>query len=301
MNTKDILHQVPFSEGRELPTINIPYGACDCHHHIYDPISFPYDLHDSRNQPPATVEAYKLLQKRLGTTRNVIVQASAYGTDNSCVLKALQVMGQEHSRGIAVVDVDISDKELDYMHSCGIRGLRINMASELTINKLEDILPLAYKAHERGWHMQFWLKPDSIVELRDMLFKVPCFVVFDHRGHLPQPQGINHPAFGVICELIDKGNGWVKLSGLDHDSKVGEPDYQDTVAVGQAFAAYAPERMVWGTDWPHPGKYSSLKRLPNDARTLDLLAKQVPDESIRHLILVENPMKLYGFGPLTNS
>ena len=298
MNTNNALHQVPFSEGRELPTITIPYGACDCHHHIYDPINFPYDLHDTRNQPPSTVEAYSLLQKRLGTTRNVIVQASAYGTDNSCLLNALQIMGQENSRGIAVVDVNASDKELDDMHEYGIRGLRINMASELTINKPDDILPLADKAHARGWHMQFWLKPDDIVGFKDILFKIPCPVVFDHRGHLPQYQGIAHPAFKVICELIDKGAGWVKLSGLDHDSQVGAPDYTDTVAVGKAFAAYAPERMVWGTDWPHPGKYSALKRLPNDAHTLDLLAKQVPDEKIRHLILVENPIKLYGFAPL---
>lgn len=294
----EILHQVPFSTGRERPTIHVPYGACDCHHHIYDPINFPYDKDDTRNQPPSTVEAYRLLQKRLGTTRNVIIQASAYGTDNSCLLDALRVMGTTNSRGIAVTDINITKQELDTMDILGVRGLRINMASELSANKIEDIMPLAYKAHERGWHMQFWLTADQIVELEPLLNDIPCPVVFDHRAHLPQPQGIEHVAFKVVCRLLDKGHGWVKLSGLDHDSKLGEPTYADTVAVGAAFAQYAPERMVWGTDWPHPGKYSGLKKSPNDAQTFDLLAKQVPDERIRHLILVDNPVKLYGFEPV---
>lgn len=285
--------QVPYSSGRKVPAITIPVNACDCHHHIYDPIRFPYLPNDTRNQPPATVDAYRLLQKRLGLTRNIIVQPSAYGTDNSCILDALKQMGK-NARAVAVVDKTISDSELQKMNKLGVRGIRFNISTSAA-NDSDMIVSLSQRVNELGWHVQFWMSADDTVKMEDLLMKLPSPIVFDHRGHIPQPAGVAHPAFRVICNLIDKGKAWVKLSGLYQDSKTGEPTYADTVKVGQAYVTYAPERMVWGSDWPHPSEFSARKPMPDDALMLDLLAEQAPDEAIRHRILVDNPSVLYGF------
>lgn len=285
--------QVPYSAGRQKPTIKVPNNACDCHHHIYDPVRFPYVPTDVRNQPPATVDAYRLLQKRLGLVRNVIVTPSAYGTDNRCTLDALQQMGA-NARGVAVVDNNITNAELQKMHNLGVRGIRFNISTGGS-NDRDMILSLSQRINELGWHVQFWMSANDTVRMEDFLLSLPSPIVFDHRGHLPQPEGTNHPAFRIICNLIDKGKTWVKLSGLYLDTKAGEPAYADTVQVGQAYVKYAPERMVWGTDWPHPTVFSERKPWPDDANMLDLLAEQAPDELVRNRILVDNPAALYSF------
>lgn len=285
--------QVPYSAGRKRPTVNVPPNACDCHHHIYDPVRFPYVPTDVRNQPPATVDAYRLLQRRLGLTRNVIVTPSAYGTDNCCTLDALQQMGG-NARGVAVVDNSVSDAELQRMHKLGVRGIRFNISTGGSDNR-DMILSLSKRINELGWHVQFWMSANDTVNMEDFLLSLPSPIVFDHRGHIPQPEGVNHPAFRVICNLIDKGTTWVKLSGLYLDTKVGEPTYADTVQVGQSYVGYAPERVVWGTDWPHPTIFSERRPWPDDANMLDLLAEQAPDELVRNRILVDNPAVLYGF------
>ena len=285
--------QVPFSAGRKKPVINIPANACDCHHHIYDPVRFPYLPTDVRNQPPATVDAYRLLKRRLGIARNVIVTPSAYGTDNRCTLEALEQLGN-NARGVAVVDNSISDAELRKMHRLGVRGIRFNISTGGSDDRAM-ISALSNRLHELGWHVQFWMSAKDTANMEAFLHSLPTPVVFDHRGHIPQPDGINHPAFRIICNLIDKGKAWVKLSGLYQDTKAGDPAYSDTVAVGKAFVEYAPERMVWGTDWPHPTIFSERRPWPDDAVMLDLLAEQAPDEGIRNRILVDNPATLYGF------
>lgn len=286
--------EVPYSSGREFPKTTTPENACDCHHHIYDPANYPYVPGDVRKQPPATVEFYRLLQKRLRLKRNVIVQPSAYGTDNRCILSALQAMGKS-ARAIVVVDTTIADSELQSMNALGVRGIRINSASAGKGVAEQDILSLSHRAHELGWHVQFWIAPEQTVRLESVLAQLPSPIVFDHRGHIPQPEGIEHPAFKVICRLIDKGNTWVKLSGLYWDSQSGPPLYQDTVQVGRAFVKHAPQRMIWGTDWPHPTIYDQGKPFPDDAEMFDLLSAQAPDDNLRHRILVENPELLYGF------
>ena len=285
--------QVPYSAGRRRPVIRIPVNACDCHHHIYDPVRFPYLPTDVRNQPPATVDAYRLLQKRLGLTRNVIVTPSAYGTDNCCTLDALRQMGS-HARGVVVINTSISDADLQQMHSLGVRGVRFNIATGGS-NDCDMIVSLSERINELGWHVQFWMSANDTVKMEDFLLSLASPIVFDHRGHLPPPDGVDHPAFRVICNLIDKGKTWVKLSGLYLDTKAGDPTYTDTVKVGQAYVTYAAERMVWGTDWPHPTIFSERRPWPDDAAMLDQLADQAPDEFVRNRILVDNPAVLYGF------
>jgi D-galactarolactone isomerase len=281
----------PADEGG--PCFQVPVNACDCHHHIYDPVRFPYAPDDVRNQPPATVAAYQTLQKRLRLTRSVIVQPSAYGLDNRCVLDTLQRLGPQ-ARGVVVLDPLVADEDLAQMHGMGVRGVRFNLATGAS-KDVQSIKSLSARVHALGWHVQFWMSAADAVRFAAMLNQLPNDVVFDHRGHLPQPEGINHPAYAVISKLIDKGKGWVKLSGLYTDSQVGGPGYKDTVAVGRAFVRMAPERMVWGTDWPHPSVFSARQPWPDDAHMLSLLEEQAPDESVRNRILVQNPQTLYGF------
>ena len=285
--------QVPYSSGRQIPGIEVPENACDCHHHIYDPIRFPYAPDDVRNQPPATVEAYRLLQRKLGLKRNVIIQPSAYGTDNECLLDALRQIGSQ-ARGVVVVDRNITEKELDAMHRAGVRGVRFNIATGASKDR-SAMSEIVAKIANFGWHAHFWMGAKDTIEKASYLQQLPVKVVFDHRGHIPQPEGIDHPVFKVICDLIQKDRAWVKLSGIYQDSAVGEPNYADTVKVGRAFVQCAPERMVWGSDWPHPSIFSERKPYPDDTRQLNLLAEQAPDAATRQRILVDNPAVLYGF------
>lgn len=285
--------EVPYSTGRSVPTIAMPENACDCAHHIYDPVRFPYKPSDTRNQPPAGVDVYRLLQKKLGMTRSVVIQPSAYGTDNRCLIDALEQLG-ENSRGVAVVEDSVTDEELERLHHAGVRGLRYNVSRGATL-EAGKVLRMGERIKGFGnWHLDFWVPADIVIGYREMFEKlaVPC--VFDHRGHLPQAQGIRHPAFSMITDLMKEGKAWVKLSALYHDSNL-EHDYADTVAIGKAYVEAAPERVLWGTDWPHPSEFSAKRDFPDDAHLLDLLAIQAPDEKVRHQILVENPEALFGF------
>lgn len=286
--------QVPYSAGRQLPTIAVPAGTCDCHHHIFDPVRFPYVPTDVRNQPPATIDAYRMLQRKLGVSRNVIVQPSAYGTDNRCTLAALEIFGAD-ARAVVAVDHIVSHTDLRHMHELGVRGVRFNLAMGASYTP-DAIRSIAHRVADLDWHTQFWMSADDTVALADVLFALPTQVVFDHRAHLTQPQGMGHPAFGIVCRLVDKGRTWVKISAPYIDSDVGPPTYADTIAIGRAFVQVAPERVLWGTDWPHPSVLSDRQPWPDDARILDQLVEQAPDASVRQRILVDNPAALYGFG-----
>lgn len=284
--------QVPYSAGRNCPAYPIPENACDSHHHIYDPVRYPYLPTDVRNQPPSTVDCYRLLQRRLGTSRNVIIQPSAYGTDNRCTLDALAQMGKENTRAVVVVDASITDEELRAMDAAGVCGIRFNIncggSDDLSVirSQAERIAPM-------GWHICFWMSPDLAVELEGFLRELPCEIVFDHRGHIPAEAGVNHPAFAAIAGMLRDGKAWVKLSGLYADSKC--QDFADTIAVGKAYVQVNPDRILWGTDWPHPSIYSGRKPLPNDADMLDALMVQAGSEEIFRKILVDNPAKLFHF------
>jgi len=285
--------QVPYCTGRNVPATPIPAGACDCHHHIYDPVRFPYRATDTRNQPPATVDCYRLLQKKLGTTRNVIVEPSAYGTDNRCTLDALRVMGKENTRAVVVLDRSTTDEEIRQMHEWGVRGLRFNINSGGGPEALDEIEELAERVAPYHWSVAFWMSADLAVSMEDFLRHLPCDVVFDHRGHLPADEGTAHPAFAAICRLMEEGKAWVKLSGLYQDTK--KADYADTIAVGKAYVAACPDRLVWGTDWPHPNIYDKKLDMPNDSDMLDALMQQAGTEENFRKILVDNPAVLYDF------
>ena len=281
--------QVPWSAGEERPRLQAPPNATDAHHHIYDS-RFPVDPKAVLRPADATVADYRLLQKRLGITRHVIVQPSTYGVDNRCLLDALRQFGLATARGVAVVNTEVSDAELRRLQQAGVRGIRFNLAPP-GATSVDMIDPLSRRVNELGWHIQLNMPAADILANKDLWNRVPCPIVFDHLAHVREPEGVNDPVFALIIDLLHRDKAWVKLSGAYMETKVGPPTYADSTKVAQAYVREAPERLVWGTDWQHPTE----KIKPDDAVLFDLLAVWAPDEATRTRILVDNPARLYGF------
>jgi predicted TIM-barrel fold metal-dependent hydrolase len=241
----------------------------------------------------ASVNEYRLLQKRLGTTRSVVVTPSAYGLANDVTLDAIAQLGAANARGVAVINPGLGSAELKKMADGGIRGIRFTLFDPATsVTSFEMIEPLAKQVNELGWHVQLHLRADQIVEQESLINRIVAPIVFDHMGRIPAPEGVNHAAFKIVRRLIDKGRTWVKLSGVYQDTKVGPPTYSDMAEVARAYVQAAPERMVWGSDWPHP---TERDHKPDDAVLLDVIAECVPDDATRKKMFVDNPAKLYGF------
>jgi predicted TIM-barrel fold metal-dependent hydrolase len=281
---------VKWSSGTERPKTKAPRLATDCHHHIYD-ARFPADPKATLRPGDATVADYRALQARIGTSRNVIVQPSTYGIDNRLLVEALGQFGRR-ARGVAVVNADVTDAELKKLNRAGVRGLRFNLAQQ-GATTVEMVEPLAKRIAPMGWHIQVNAPAATIMAAQDVWGRVPCQVVFDHLAHVPEPDGIQHPVFGLVSGLLQQRKAWVKLSGAYADTKVGPPSYSDSTAVAIAYVKAAPERLVWGSDWPHPTERDDNK--PDDALLFDLLATWAPDTKLRSRILVDNPGKLYFF------
>ena len=284
---------VPHSAGTRKPAIAAPEGACDAHIHVYDR-RFPMHGSPDAMLDNATADDYRLLQQRTGTQRTVIVQPRAHGTDNSVTLAAIQALGAHRTRGVAVVRPEVSDAELEQLHEGGIRGIRFTLyTSTNAATDFSMVEPLARRVHALGWHVQLHWSADQIAAHEALLDRLPCTMVFDHLARLPQPGALAHPAYGVVSRLLDEGRTWIKLSGAYLDSRLGaEGGYADTVDVARTWARQAPERVVWGSDWPHPTERTAK---PDDAQLFDLLGQWVPDEAARRRVLVDNPARLYDF------
>jgi predicted TIM-barrel fold metal-dependent hydrolase len=284
----------PNSSGTHKPVGMAPEGACDAHMHIYDRRFALFGSPDAMVDK-ATVDDYHLQQQRIGTQRTVVVQPRVHGTDNSVTLDAIRALGPAQARGVAVVRPDVTDAELERLHAGGIRGIRFTLYTPT--NAATDfamVEPLAQRVHALGWHVQLHWNADQIVEHAALLARLPCTIVFDHLARLPLPEALSHPAFGVVSRLRDNGRTWVKLSGAYLDSKTGAAGgYADTTCIAQAWVRQAPERVVWGSDWPHPTEPVASK--PDDALLFDLLGQWVPDEATRRRVLVDNPARLYDF------
>ena len=278
---------VPNSAGTAPPRLKAPANACDCHMHIYDGERFPPPRPGARMTSDAAVPQYRLFQQRIGTSRVVVVQPAANHIDNAVTLDALKQLGPQ-ARGIAVVHPSVTDAELKTMQAARIRGIRFTQFDPNTAATTRDMIePLAKRAAPLGLHVQIHLRGDQIVDAADLLARLPGTLVFDHLGRLSS--GVNDPAFTVLRRLIEKGNTWMKLSGAYMVS--GPPDYPDSTPIARAYIAAAPERMVWGSDWPHPTE----KDKPDDAALFDLLSDWAPDAATRQRILIDNPAELYGF------
>lgn len=242
----------------------------------------------------AGVVQYRQIQNLIGTKRSVVVQPRIYGTDNSATLNAVAELGARDTRGIAVVDSNVDDATLRMLHEGGIRGIRFSFhAPNSQAGGFDTILPLAERVKEVGWHVQLHWTADQIAEHRDVLFKMPVPIVFDHLARIPIIDGHQHAAVHVVHNLLADGRAWVKLSGAylntHHSVKSG---YGDTDIVARTWIEAAPDRLIWGSDWPHVTE-PELK--PDDAELFDLLSRWCVSDVLRRRILVENPMTLYGF------
>jgi D-galactarolactone isomerase len=284
----------PFSAGTDRSRFRPPGQSTDCHIHIFDPVRFPYPVPTTTPPPAASVEDYRLLQRRTGTKRTVVVTPSNYATDNRCTLTAIQELGVREARGVAVIDDSFSMTQLTEMDRGGIRGIRFNLTRPGGAGA-ELIRPLAERVADLGWHVQIHMTADGILANLPLLTDLPTELVIDHMGRVPGATGTAHSAFGAILGLIDRGHTWVKLSGVYHESPAGPPAYSDRSAIATAFAHAAPERMLWGSDWPHPTASRGEVPMPDDAAMLDLFAEWVPSQQNRKRILVDNPAFIYGF------
>jgi predicted TIM-barrel fold metal-dependent hydrolase len=257
--------------------------------HMYDP-RLP-QLASRSPVASASVPEYRLLQKRIGTTRVVVVQPRNHATNNQVTLDAVAQLGP-NARGIAVLHPTVTDAELKKLDAGGIRGIRFSLGDPATaVVTLDMVEPLAKRVAAFGWHVQLHMPGDMIAANAALLRRLPPAIVIDHMGRLPPAVGLAHPAYKVILGLIEKGRTWVKLAGAYFNSQMGPPTYADSAKIAQAFVNAAPERLVWGSDWPHP----SEKEKPDDAVLFDLLAEWAMNEKTRNRILVANPEALYGF------
>jgi predicted TIM-barrel fold metal-dependent hydrolase len=277
-------------EPMKTADLKTPANSCDAHIHIIDPRFAPTDP----STPPAhgqSITDYHKVRESLGLRRAVIVQPKYYATDNRCTLDAIAHM-RGQARGIAVVDTRVTDKELITLHEGGIRGLRFSLwnAGNQVVS-VEMIKPLAERVAEFGWHLQIHMAAEQIVEQQTLLANLPVQIVFDHMGRMPVGSNASHPAFRFIARLIDADKAWVKLSGPYLNTAQGGPRYADVRSLAQDFATLAPQRMVWGSDWPHVTEAHK----PDDADLLDLLLDWTDSDAARQAILVDNPAQLYGF------
>jgi predicted TIM-barrel fold metal-dependent hydrolase len=270
------------------PKFVAPPGSWDCHLHIIGPPErYPYVPTRSYTPVEASAEDYRRVAAALGLTHAVIVQPSFYGTDNRCTGDAVLASNGQW-RGVAVIHPDTSDAELADLDTAGFRGVRINLLFKggLAMDALEKI---AGRIQPLGWHVQLLVDGRDLPELAPRLRRLPAPFVVDHMGHMPASLGVQHPGFQALLELAREG-GWVKLSGAYRISALPYP-YEDVVPIARALVQAAPERMVWGSDWPHP---AISVPMPRDGDLLDLLPVWIPDAETRRRVLVENPRVLYG-------
>ncbi|WP_439373558.1 amidohydrolase family protein [Bradyrhizobium sp. PMVTL-01] len=281
---------VRWSSGSEKPRFFAPAGSTDCHFHTYDK-TYPVMKGATLLPEDALPDDYRALQRRIGTTRGVIIQPSTYGTDNRLQIASRQALGAENFRVVAVVPEDVSDADLRRLDEQGVRGVRFNLGFPGVLT-VESLKPLAPRLADLGWHCQINMRPQQIEDHADLLASLPGRLVFDHLAQVPQPGGVESAPYKIVRGLLDRGKTWVKLSGPYVSSKHGAPDYADAGAVAAAYVRAAPERMVWGSDWPHPSERDSK---PDDARLFDLFAQCAGSDLAFKRILVDNPAELYGF------
>lgn len=264
-----------------------PRLACDCHIHVFGPPA-RYPLDPARKYTPgeARLEDYLKVASALGTGRVVLVQPSVYGVDNSCQRDALRLL-EERARGVAVIDDSTSEAQLGELHGAGFVGARINAMRAGDLDAMERV---AARVAGLGWHLQLHVPAATLPQVAGRLLKLPTDFVIDHFGRVDARQGVEQAAFQSLLRLVDSGRCWVKLSGAYRIDLDGAP-YRKAAPFARELVKRNPERMVWGTDWPHP----DVAVVPEDGPLLETLFEWLPDAAARDRVLVDNPAKLYRF------
>jgi predicted TIM-barrel fold metal-dependent hydrolase len=282
----------------------VPEGACDCHVHTFDPQHFPYSPSRPYTPEPVSVEELRSLHQALHMSRVIVVQTTVYGADNSGVLDAMKQLGSR-ARGVAVIDDKTPNSALDDMDRAGIRGIRLNLETagqtdpEIGRKRFQAAVE---RIKGRKWHIQIYARLTVIEGIKDLVASAPMPVVFDHFGGMQAALGADQPGLASLMTLVRTGKAYVKISA-PYRSSIEAPDYPDVAPLARALVASNPERILWGSDWPHPGLpvpgRSNSEITPffqiDDGRVLNFLPQWVPDPAERKTILVENPARLYGF------
>lgn len=275
----------------------MPAGATDCHAHVFgDQARYPLLAHTHFVPRLTPWPSYAAMLRSIGCERAVLVQPSVYGLDNAAIEDALAAASNTGIalRAVAVVAPGISDQELERLHGLGFRGIRINLASSTRGLRLEHAQGLAERIRHLGWHLQFFANFHAAPEVAEQLAALPVPIVLDHFGRVKAADGVQAPGCQALLRLLVREHTWVKLSAPYFVSDAF-PLYDDLTPIAAAMVAVAPDRVLWGTDWPHASAHAHLQA---DACVADLLARWVPDAADRQRILVDNPARLYGFADL---
>ncbi|HKX37600.1 MAG TPA: amidohydrolase family protein [Burkholderiales bacterium] len=268
-----------------------PPLACDAHCHVFGPSAkFPYDPKAAYQPQDAPLEDLQGLHARLGLERAVIVHASCHGANMRVTLDAIARSGGRY-RGTAIIDESYTQKDFERMHEGGIRAVRFNFVRHLGGRpEMGFFKKTVERVRAMGWHLILHLDAQDIVELKDTLDALPVPFVIDHMGRVRASEGLEQAPFRALLGLMKNLNAWVKICGAERVSTKGPP-FSDAVPFGRALVEAAPDRVLWGTDWPHP----NVRWMPDDAGLLELFAAMVPEPDLQRRILVDNPAKLYGF------
>jgi len=275
----------------DKPRFALPPGAVDAHCHVFGPqADFPFSPKAKYLPQDAGPDALFALRDHLGFARNVIVQASCHGTDNRATLNAI-ARSNGLARGVAVVDPAISDAELDALHAGGIRGVRFNFLKRLVDDAPKDkFLDVARRLDRLGWHVVVYFEADILEEMLPFLAAIPVPIVIDHMGRPDVTQGPDGADMTAFRRLLDsRGDIWTKVTCADRLDAAGPP-YADFVRAVRPLVEAYPDRVLWGTDWPHP---NMEKVLPDDGHLVDTIPQIAPTEALQHKLLVANPMRLY--------
>jgi 2-pyrone-4,6-dicarboxylate lactonase len=295
MSSNDAPLCPPPDANPHAPGFTIPPGATDCHAHVFGPASrYPYQDNRSYTPPDAPLSQLRAMHRTLGIQRLVLVQASVHGTDNSAVLDAVAT-DRKNLRGIATVTEAVSDKELARLKDGGIRGIRVNLVDKggNPFGSLDALSGIADRIRDLGFHIELLVHVESFPDLQALAKSVCVPLSVGHIGYTKAAAGgIVHPGYQEFLALLRDGYFWVKLTGPTRISAHDRFPFSDVTAMAQAVIAAAPDRVVWGSDWPHVMQY---KPMPNDGDLLDALADWAPDAAQRQRILVDNAARLYGF------
>lgn len=270
-----------------------PPGACDAHCHIFGPADrFPFAPDRTYTPPDAGYEQFTALQDRLGLTRAVFVQASCHGTDNSAVVDAIR-RGAGRYAGVAMVDDSFTDRDLGALHDAGIRAVRFNFVAHLGgAPGMDEFWRVIARVAPLGWHVVLHFDAVDLPAYAGVLDRLPIPYVIDHLARIDAAAGLDQEPFARLCDLLGDERAWVKISGAERLGAAGPPSYADVVPYARAVIDLAPDRVLWGTDWPHP----NVPAMPDDGDLVDVLAAFAPDDATRTRILVDNPTRLYDFG-----
>jgi len=281
-----------FQPNPSVPQFKVPGGTVDAHCHVFGPgDEFPYSPERKYTPCDAPKQQLRELRDHLGFARNVIVQATCHGADNRALVDALQ-SSAGLARGVATVRRDISDDELDMLHAAGVRGARFNFVKRLVDALPHDaMLEVGDRIQRLGWHLVIYFEAPDLPELSGYFASLPGTVVFDHMGRTDVTSGPNGPEFdGFIQLLSDNGSMWSKVSCPERLSVSGPPGYSDVIPFARRIVETFPDRVLWGTDWPHPNMKSHM---PDDGELVDYVPKIAVTEELQKKLLVTNPMRLY--------